>query len=158
MNLGEIFAEKAVVLDLKSRDKNGAIRELVDELQRTGSLAKRQVEKVLSALYEREKLGSTGIGKGMAVPHAKHGSVKRVIGIMGLSKEGVEYRALDGQLVHVVFLFLSNPDSKEEHIRVLECLSSLLREEDLCRFIRAAKTQKEAIELLQEAGQRLEAG
>ncbi len=151
MKLSGIFAEKAVVLDLKSREKTGAIRELVGELQRAGSLAKREMDKVLSALYDREKLGSTGIGKGVAVPHAKHDSVKGVIGIVGLSKEGIDYRALDGQLVHVLFLFLSGPDSKEDHMRVLKSISSLLREEDLCRFIRMAETQREVVEILQEA-------
>ena len=70
---------------------------------------------------KREELGSTGIGRGVAVPHTKHPSVDRLIGTVGVSQEGIDFQSLDGEKVHLFFLLVSPPDRPGDHLRVAGC-------------------------------------
>ncbi len=96
---------------------------------------------------ERDKMGTTGIGNGVAVPHAKHPAVSRTVGTIGLSSQGV---ALDGGAVHVLFLLLSPPDQSEHHLRLLENISRHLRENLFCRFLKQARTDTEIRQVLED--------
>jgi len=151
MKLRDFIFPEAFVPRLESVDKQGAIRELSQALIRAGKLPKARLSGVTKAVLERERLGSTGIGKGIGIPHAKHRCVKQVVGTVGVSVEGVEFAALDGEPVYVIVLLLSPPEKPEEHLAALELLSQTLRHETFCRFLRQARDESDLLELLEEA-------
>jgi PTS system fructose-specific IIA component/PTS system nitrogen regulatory IIA component len=103
------------------------------------------------AVMKREELGSTGIGRGVAVPHTKHSSVNRLIGTVGISREGVDFQSLDGEKVQILFLLVSPPDRPGDHLRALENISRQLRDDTFCRFLKQAKTVEDIKQLLDEA-------
>ena len=154
MKLVEVFAPGCFEPDLRSTTKREAIQELVDLLVRKGQLPRSRAADAMDALMAREKLGSTGVGRGIAVPHATHKSVKRVVGAIGLSNKGIDFRSLDGQPADLLFLILSPPDSPER-LEALKLVSEFVMEQDLCRFLRQAGDPQSAQDLLKEAETRL---
>jgi len=150
----EIFTSGCFIPDLQSTTKREAIQELVDVLVREGRLAKGRAPAALKALMAREELGSTGVGRGVAVPHATQKELTRVVGAIGLSKKGVDFRSLDGKPVDLVFLILSPPDSPDR-LEALRLVSEFVMEQDLCRFLRQAPDAKAVQDLLEEAETRL---
>ena len=107
MKIMDFLSKKAVVPDLKSNKKEDILRELVDALVTAGEIEKRHRNKLIEALMAREALGSTAIGQGVGIPHAKSDCVKRLIAAFGLSKKGVNFDSLDGELVYIFFLLLA---------------------------------------------------
>jgi len=156
MKLRNFIVEKAIRLDLKGRDKRSVIREMVEALRDAGCISSNDVEALVKALMKREEIGSTGIGKGVAVPHTRHACVDRLMATMARSVEGVDFAALDGQPVHILFLVLSPPDEAGPHIAALERVFSILKNDDFCRFVMDISKPKEAIELIKEAEEMLE--
>ena len=110
-----------------------------------------EFESIVKAILKREELGSTGIGRGVAVPHTKHPSVDRLIGTVAVSPTGVDFVSLDGETVHLFFLLISPPDRPGDHLRALENISRQLRDDTFCRFLKQAKTPEEIGQLLDEA-------
>ena len=147
MKLSEIVKAKRVNLDLKSTKKDDVLKELVELLK----LSNPASETLLKTLRAREELGSTGIGKGVAVPHTKHPSVDKLVATIALSKDGVEFASLDGESVHILFLLVSPPDRPGDHLRALENISRHLRNDNFCNFLRQALSAQAVIELLEEA-------
>ena len=141
----------AIKADLGAFDKPGAIRELVEGLSKAGSIKAADVEGIVAAIMKREELGSTGIGRGVAVPHTKHASVDRLVGTVGVSSEGVDFNSLDGDKVQLFFLLVSPPDRPGDHLRALENISRQLRDDTFCRFLKQAKTAQDIKQLLEEA-------
>ena len=160
MKLASLFrAEVIVELDgdqLKPKGKRDVLTEMVEALFGAGRIDKKSVPALVKALMSREELGSTGIGKGVAVPHAKHESVQGLIGAFGRSTSGVEFASLDGQPVHLVFLLLSSKDSSGRLLEALARVARLVRDERFCRFLGEAKDVSELAELLGEADARLD--
>jgi PTS system fructose-specific IIA component/PTS system nitrogen regulatory IIA component len=151
MKLTEVFQPENILPDLAATRKEEAIPEMVNQLCATGTLPKAQATNVEKAMLRREELGSTGIGKGVAVPHAKVPGVKGVIGAFARSKTGVEFNSLDGQPVFLIFMLVSAPDTVEPHLEALRKITALLKLEDICSFLRRAKDRAEMISLLAEA-------
>jgi len=154
MKLLDFLVVEATMDDLTGRDKTGVIKQMVSKLVEVGTLQSAQVRSVTDALLAREKLGSTGIGKGVAVPHAKHRSVGEVTGMVARSRSGVDFGAIDGEPVHVFFLVLSSPDKAAEHLQALESIATVLRDEHFSRFLKRAKDTDEIAELLAEADEK----
>ncbi len=100
---------------------------------------------------KREELGSTGIGRGVAVPHTKHPSVQRLVGTVAVSGEGIDFNSLDGEKVQLFFLLISPPDRPGDHLRALENISRQLRDETFCKFLKQAATADDIRQLLDEA-------
>ena len=100
---------------------------------------------------KREELGSTGIGRGVAVPHTKHPSIDKLIGTVAISEEGVDFESLDGEKVHLLFLLVSPPDRPGDHLRALENISRQLRDDTFCRFLKQSKKPEDVWQLLEEA-------
>ena len=154
MKLVDFLPKECFIPDLKSTTKKEAIQELVDLLVERKHIRAGQAVDVMDALMARESLGSTGIGRGIAVPHAAHEAVTRVVGAIGLSGRGIDFRSLDGQPADLLILILSPPDCPER-IEALRLVSQFVMEHDLRRFLREAKDPETVQELLHEAETRL---
>ena len=155
MKLSEVFAEQNIIAELTATQKDDAIRELVRQLCVSSALDNEQASEVEHALLRREALGSTGIGKGVGVSHAKHPGVEGVIGAFGRSTQGVKFAAIDGQPVHLIFLLIGSPDAVEPHLAALRGVTTLLKDNDMIAFMHRAKNRAELVDLLHESDERL---
>lgn len=142
---------EAIKVDLDASNKEGVIRELVGCLIASGELNSEQQENIVSAILKREELGSTGIGRGIAVPHTKHASVSQPVGTVGVSRQGIEFQSLDGEKVQLFFLLISPPDRPGDHLRALENISKQLQDDTFCRFLKQSKTANDIQQILEEA-------
>jgi PTS system fructose-specific IIA component/PTS system nitrogen regulatory IIA component len=151
MKFADFIRVQAIKAELAADDKESAIRELVSGLVDSKDISEDERESIIKAIMKREELGSTGIGRGVAVPHTKHPSVDRLIGTVGVSSEGVDFNSLDGEKVQLFFLLISPPDRPGDHLRALENISRQLRDDTFCRFLKQAKTAADVQQLLEEA-------
>ena len=155
LRFSSVFKPDLLIVGLEARDKIGTLREMVARLTEKGALAEQQSGSLIRALMKREELGSTAIGRGLAVPHAKHPAITEVVGVLALSREGVPFDALDGDSVHVLLMVVSPADAADEHIQVLRMITRLMQDDDFCRFLRAADNAGTLAELVVEADERL---
>lgn len=153
MKLTDFVVPEAILVDLQATGKEEAIREIIGSLHKAGRLAEADLESIIRAILNREELGSTGIGQGVAVPHTRHPKVDRLIGTVALSRRGVDFAALDGEPVDILFLLISPPNQPGDHLRALENISRHLKDERFVSFLRQAKTREAVAELLEEADQ-----
>lgn len=151
MKFSDFIAPKAIQAVLSSTSKETVVGELVDALVDSGNVKAADREDIIRAIMKREELGSTGIGRGIAVPHTKHAGVDRLVGTVGVSPEGIEFDSLDGQKAQLFFLLVSPPDRPGDHLRVLENISRQLRDDTFCRFLKQSKTKEDILQLLEEA-------
>ncbi len=151
MKFSDFVCPAAIRANLKADDKEGAIRELAQSLLEAGKIAEDQYEGIVRAILNREELGSTGIGRGVAVPHTKHPSVDRLIGTAAVSSEGVDFASLDGEKVQLLFLLISPPDRPGEHLRALESITRQLRDDTFCRYLKQARSPEDIRTLLDES-------
>lgn len=151
MNLTDFVVTEAIVHDLQVSTKEEAIRAMVTSLITSGKINPNEEESIVTKLLEREKLGSTGIGNGVAVPHTKHPSVDDLVATVAIAKDGVEFDSLDGGPVFILFLLISPPDRSGDHLRGLENISRHLRNQKFCSFLRQASGKQDVIDLLCEA-------
>lgn len=151
MKLFDFLIKGATVADLKARDKDSVIAELLQSLVKHKAVKKENYKKVLNKILEREKEGSTGIGKGLAVPHLKQTRyVSRMVGVFGRCREGIDYGAIDGAPCRLFFLILTPRESDDRHIRALKKVAQLARNADFCRFMVEVKDVREIVDLLEE--------
>jgi mannitol/fructose-specific phosphotransferase system IIA component (Ntr-type) len=151
MKFADFICHEALLAQLKAHDKEGAIREMVQVLCNAGKIEKEQYESIVKAILKREELGSTGIGRGVAVPHTKHPSVDGLVGTVAVSADGVDFASLDGERVHLFFLLISPPDRPGDHLRALENISRQLRDDTFCRFLKQVKNAEDIQQVLDEA-------
>ena len=151
MKLTDFVVPEAILPELRVESKEGAIRAMVQSLRSAGSIPQQDEDGIIAAILKREELGSTGIGKGVAVPHTKHASVDRLVATVALAREGVDFASLDGEPVYILFLLVSPPERPGDHLRGLENISRHLRNENFCSFLRQARSREEVVELLKEA-------
>ncbi|MFN3149593.1 PTS sugar transporter subunit IIA [Bremerella sp.] len=151
MKFADFISVKAIKPDLESKDKEAVIRELAASLVASGDIMEDSAESIIKAILKREELGSTGIGRGIAVPHTKHPSVEKLVGTVGVSSEGVDFNSLDGESVHLFFLLVSPPDRPGDHLRALENISRQLRDDMFCKFLKQSKSVEDIKTLLDEA-------
>ncbi len=151
MKFCDFVSTEAIRSELSSVEKEDVIRELVGNLVEAGQIKAKDASSIVSAIIKREELGSTGIGRGIAVPHTKHPSVEKLVGTVGVSQEGVEFQSLDGEPVQLFFLLVSPPDRPGDHLRALENISRQLRDDMFCKFLKQSKTNEDIKTLLEEA-------
>ena len=151
MRMSDFVVRDAIVPDLAASTKEGVIREMVESLRKAGYFKGTEPEDIVKAILKRELLGSTGIGRGVAIPHTKHNSVDRLIGTVAVSSKGVAFDSLDGEPVYVFVLLISPQDRPGDHLRALENVSRNLRDDGFVRALRSAET-REAIWALLEGG------
>ena len=153
MKLGDFIVKDAIVPELKAKSRDGVIRELVEALAAAGAVAAADVDTICKAILDRERHGSTGFGKGVAVPHGKLACVKTRIGAIGRSTVGVDFSALDQAPVFSVVLLLSPPDNPDGHLHAMENIFRNLQQDHFRRFLRQASSRKDIVELIEEADQ-----
>ena len=151
MKFSDFVKAGAIKAELAADDKEGVINELVAALVGAEAIKAEDQDSIVKAIMKREELGSTGIGRGVAVPHTKHPSVDELIGTVGVSTEGVDFNSLDGEKVQLFFLLVSPPDRPGDHLRALENISRQLRDDTFCRFLKQSKTAQDIQQLLEEA-------
>ena len=129
MKIGDILVEPQVVPELRAQDKESALRELAAHLSRNSSAVPASDEQVVHALLERERLGSTGVGEGVAIPHAKIPGLQQLVACFGRARRGVAFDAIDQQPVTLIFVLLVPENSAGAHLKALARISRLLKNE-----------------------------
>jgi len=158
MKLCDIVRKEAIIPALNATDRDAAVGELLDAAIATGAGDLGQRDQILAAILERENRGSTGFGRGVAVPHVKHAAVKRIAAAVGLSQTGIDFNSLDKQPVYSVFLLLSPEDDPEQHLQAMEVIFKSLSQDTFRRFLRQATTTDEIFSLLEECDSQQLAG
>lgn len=151
MKLTEIVNPEAVLPELEATERDDAIVEIIDALVAAGAAKAEHRDALVAAVLERERKGSTGFGRGVAVPHVKHPGVSKMAAGVARSSKGIDFSALDRQPVYSVVLLLSPENSPEDHLKAMEVIFKSLGNETFRRFLRQASTREEIIELLHEA-------
>lgn len=147
-NITDYIKVEAINLDLIGKNKNAVIKELYEDLKKTNEI--KDVELGLNDIFSREEMGSTGIGKEVAVPHAKTEAVDKLLLTVGISKNGIEYGSLEDEkeIVKIIFMFLCPMNDTKEYLRVLARISRLIREDRFRESLLKAKTKEEIIETI----------
>ncbi len=155
MKFADIVCFEAIIPELKAKDRDSAITELVSALGKAGRLGKENCEQIIKAVIKRENEASTGMGKGVAVPHVKHKAVKDVIAAVGQSGVGIDFSSLDKQPVYSVILLISPLGNPDRHLQAMESIFKHLQRDKFRRFLRQSQTAKEIEDLLREADENL---
>jgi PTS system nitrogen regulatory IIA component len=149
MAMGDFVCRDAIVPALAATTREGVIREMVESLAGLGYFAREgEREEIVRAIQRREQLGSTGIGRGIAIPHTKHASVDRMLGTVALSRTGVAFDSIDGEPVYVFVLLVSPQDRPGDHLRALENVVRTMRDDGFVRALRQCSTREEIWRLL----------
>ena len=127
MKISQFLNKNSIIANLKASDKQGVIDEFALTISK---ITKMPAKEIAEILLERESLGSTGIGGGIAIPHGKLDLMESIIIGFGLSRQGVEYDSLDNKPVHIFFLLLTSKDSTGGHLKVLAQISKLLKTDE----------------------------
>lgn len=154
MKISEMLSPNAVNVDLKSSDKDGIIEELVGLLVASGDIKSGNKGEIIDKLREREALGSTGIGKGVGIPHAKSSKTKKMISAFGISKGGVDFKSLDGAPAYIFFLLVAPGDTPGPHLKALAKISRLLDDKFVRERLRAASSSADALRIMKEEEQK----
>jgi nitrogen PTS system EIIA component len=152
MKIADFVCAKAILPRLESVKRDDAIRELIAALDKAGKLGKDNSADVAKAVIKRENEASTGIGKGVAVPHIKHKVVKKVVAAVGVSATGIDFSSLDKQPVYTVILLIS-PSEGDQHLQAMEAIFDHLQNDNFRKFLRQSTTAEQIKELLIEADQ-----
>ena len=151
MKIVDFLSASAVVIDLAATNKKGALEELASLLAKEGKIT--DAKFVVDILLEREKLGSTGIGQGIAIPHAKTDKATGLTAAFGLSRRGIAFDSLDGELVHIFFLLVAPPDAAGAHLKALARISRLLKDKFIRQALREIKDVNEVIKIIRKEDQ-----
>jgi fructose-specific phosphotransferase system IIA component len=148
LKISEFLKPEAIIMQMKSRDKIAALKELVDNI--VDNKAVENGEELQKALAKRENLESTGIGDGIAIPHARTDAVKSLILAFARSEEGVDFSAIDGKPSHLIFLIASPKNKKSEYIMALAKLSRLLRKQEVRQLLKKASNPEEILDIIKK--------
>ncbi|OQY34509.1 MAG: hypothetical protein B6241_04365 [Spirochaetaceae bacterium 4572_59] len=148
MALLDLLEEKIIKVPLESDNKTEVIREMVEVLSTAGKIS--NPESVIAAVLEREAMGSTGLDKGIAVPHAKTTEVNDLCVALGISNNGVDFDALDGEDSHLFFMIIAPPNQSSQHIQVLSEIAGIAKSSAFCRMLKNSENAKEVLELFLE--------
>jgi mannitol/fructose-specific phosphotransferase system IIA component (Ntr-type) len=151
MKLADFVCFGATVVELKARDRDGVIVELVASLEKAGRLGECKCKDVAASVIKRENEASTGMGKGVAVPHVKHKTAKDVVAAIGLRGMGVDFFSLDKQPVYSVILLISPAGDPDKHLQAMECLFRHLQQEKFRKFLKQCRSAEQVEELIREA-------
>lgn len=147
-NVSDYIKKETIELNLKSKNKNSVIKEMYENLKKTGLVLNE--EQALKDLYAREEMGTTGIGRGVALPHAKTDAVSELVLTIGICKDGIEYSSIDDSKVTILFMFLCPQENTQEYLKVLARISRFIRNDEFRESLLNAKTSEEIIEIIKK--------
>ena len=148
MKVFELLDEKFILTGFESEEKEKIINELIDLYNKSDKV--NDLEKVRTAVLEREKIMSTGVGKGFAIPHGKTNAVNDVIAAFGKTESDIDYNALDGNPVHLIFLLIGRDDMVSKHIKLLSRISRMMNKDEFRDRLVKANSKKEIIEIFRK--------
>lgn len=151
MKLSDIVCVDAIIPQLTAQTRNAAIEELVGALGKKRKLGKAEPAALSAALIKRENEASTGIGKGVAVPHIKHPDISKMVAAVGCSAKGIDFNSLDKQPVFTIFLLLSPASNPDKHLQAMETIFRHLQKDDFRRFLRQAQTAQDILDIIKDA-------
>jgi PTS system nitrogen regulatory IIA component len=150
MKFKDFVCFKALVGELKATERDAAIAELVSALENAGKVSVEDAKKIAKAVIKRENEASTGMGKGVAIPHVKHAAISEIIATVGHSTAGIDFSALDKRPVYSVILLLSPVNDPDKHLRAMEKIFKHLQNERFRKFLRQSDTPDKIEDLLRE--------
>lgn len=148
MRMSNFVVRDAILPELAATTRDEAIREMVKSLHAAGQFLNTDLDDIVKAVIRRECLGSTGIGRGIAIPHSRHASVGQLVGTLAISRGGLPFDSIDGEPVHILVLLISPQDRPGDHLRALENVVQTMRDDGFVRAVRAAASRDELWELL----------
>ncbi|MGB5530635.1 MAG: PTS sugar transporter subunit IIA [Ignavibacteriaceae bacterium] len=151
MKVHELLDTKYILTEFKSENKDDIINELVDLLKGDERII--NLEEVRKCVFDREKIMSTGVGKGFAIPHGKTNSVNDIIAVFGKSKNPIEYNALDGEPVNLVFLMIGKDTLVSKHIKLLSRISRLMNNDQFRKKLIEADSKESILKIFEEEEQ-----
>lgn len=154
MKIMDFLNKDAVTTDIKSGKKEDVIKELVELLAKSGPI--KDKEGLVKTLMEREALGSTGIGQGIGIPHAKSGAIKELTAAFGISHAGVDFDSLDGEPTRIFFLLVAPEDAAGPHLKALARISRMLKDKFLRDSLISAKDKKSVLEIIASEDQKFQ--
>jgi len=149
MRMTNFIVRYAILPELVATTREGAITELIASLHAAGEFAAGDVPDITAAVLRRETLGSTGIGRGIAIPHTRHAAAGRLVATLGLSPGGIPFDSVDEEPVHLLALIVSPQDQPALHLRALEAVVHATRDDDVVARLRACRTAEDIWNLLQ---------
>ena len=155
MKISEFLCSKAISADLKGTNKEEIIDELVALLVNSGVIEKKNRSKLVEILLQREALGSTAIGQGIAIPHGKSDTISKLTAGLGVSKKGVDVDSLDGEPAYIFFLLLAPIDSAGPHLKALARISRLLKDKYFRENLKNSKDEKSILKLISQEDGRI---
>jgi fructose-specific phosphotransferase system IIA component len=153
VKLSSLLRTKCIELDLKGKDKAGVISELAELIDNSGKIKNKKM--LVANLLEREKMGSTAIGNGVAIPHTKVEGAKETIMAFGRSKDGVDFNSLDGEKTYIFFALVSSKDDVGIHLKILAKVSHLIKDKFTVGLFKKAKTKEDVLKIVSETEKNL---
>ena len=151
MKVSDILKEEIIEINLDTQDKNDAINRMIDLAHKSGNII--DIEAVRNCVFEREKLVSTGVGKGFAIPHGKSDEIKDIIAAFAITKEPIDFDSIDGEKVRYIFLLVGKDSMLNMHIKLLSRISRLMNKDEFRENLLKAKTSAEALKMFREEEQ-----
>lgn len=148
MKIADFLSKKAITADLKAVRKEDVLKELVDLLAASEDIEKKNRNKLVEQLMAREALGSTAIGQGVGIPHAKSECVNKLVAGFGISQKGVDFDSLDGEKVYIFFLLIAPIDSAGPHLKALARISRLLKDKYFRDSLKECKDEKSILKII----------
>jgi len=157
VRLRDLFCLERVVFPLGATSKNKIIEELADTLVASGQLKRASVGRFVKEILAREKLGTTAIGKGIAIPHVRSDMCENLVGVLGCSKNGVSFDSLDKKPTHAVFMLAAPLADKDQQIRILGRIATVANHDNFLNFFLQCKSAQQVVELLEEIEEQIPA-
>lgn len=148
MKIMDILDSKSIVLPLKSKEKKAIINELIETLAQNHKV--KDKAEAFKSVMEREKLGSTGVGLGIAIPHGRTSAVDKLVGALGISPTGVDFESLDGEPVYFVFLVLSPLEATGDYLRAISRIARLFKDKFFREALKNVSSVDEAIKIIKQ--------
>ncbi|MEN3013772.1 MAG: PTS sugar transporter subunit IIA [Endomicrobiia bacterium] len=148
MKIMSFLDPKSIVLPLKSKEKKAIIRELIEVLAQNNRV--KDKEEAFKSVMERESVGTTGVGSGVAIPHGRCAGVEKLVGAMGIAPDGVDFNSLDGEPVYFVFLILSPLEATGDYLRAISAVARFFKDRFFRESLRNVSTVEEAIKIIKQ--------
>ena len=155
MKLSDYISERQIIIGIKSKKKKDTLKELLDTLIKLKKVSSSSRDEVLLSLLARERLGSTAIGQGIAIPHARLEIIRKPLVVIGLSEKGLDFDSLDQELVNIIFLIISPRELEGIHLKLLATISKLLRDKFFLERLKKSRKIREIKDLIKAQEDRI---